>query len=160
MPKVRLSLREIGEIAAIVSVVLSLVFVGLELRNSARAARASAYQQLGIAVTNGWMTKATDRELNDLVSMAEADDPAGWESLSDSDRRLVEAFVVANLRLYETVFHQVDESLLPDDAMASLGWDGFGNTNLVRRTWRRIRPRVTPSFAAYLESVTPQLRAR
>lgn len=154
------SLRQVGEVAAVLGVVCSLVFVGLELRNSARAARASAYQQLGIAVTNGWMTKATNRELNDLISAAEEDDPAGWESMSESDRRLVESFVVANLRLYETVFHQVDEHLLPENAMESLGWDGFGNTNLVRRTWARLRHRVTPRFAEYLESLGPQLRSR
>lgn len=153
----RPSLRQIGEVAAVVGVVFSLVFVGLELRNSARAARASAYQQLGIAVTNGWMTKATNRELNDLLAAAEADDPAAWESLTDSDRRLVESFVVANLRLYETVFHQVEERLLPTNAMESLGWNGFGDTNLMQRTWGQVRGRVTPNFADYLESQSPKL---
>ncbi len=156
----RPSLREIGEVAAVVGVVVSLIFVGLQLRDSARAARASAYQQLGIAVTSGWMTKATNRELNDLIFKAEAADSAGWEGLSESDRRLVESFVVANLRLYETVFHQVDEHLLPANAMESLGWNGFGSTNLVQRTWARVRDRVTPGFANYLESITPQLQNR
>jgi hypothetical protein len=154
------SLRQIGEVAAVLGVVSSLIFVGLELRNNARAARASAYQQLGVAVTNSWMTKAANRELNDLIYTAESDDDTGWESLNESDRRLVESFVVANLRLYETVFHQVEEHLLAKEAMESLGWNGFGNTNLVRRTWARIRDRVTPSFADYLESTTPHLRNR
>jgi hypothetical protein len=156
----RLSIRQIGEAAAVLGVVSSLVFVGLELRNNARAARAAAYQELGIAVTDGWMTKATNRELNDLVYLADADDPAGWERLGESDRRIVESFVVANLRLYETVYLQVDQRLLPPDAMESLGWVGFGDTNLVRRTWPQIRGYVTPSFAEYLEAAAPELRSR
>lgn len=106
------------------------------------------------------MTKATNRELNDLVFVAEAEDSTGWEGLSESDRRLVESFVVANLRLYETVFHQVDGHLLPENAMEALGWTGFGSTRLVQRTWARVRDRVTPGFARYLESITPELKSR
>ena len=152
------SFRPLGEAAAVLGVVASLVFVGLELRNNGRAARAAAYQELGFAAADAWLMKATDRELNDLVEIADADDPAGWEGLDESDRRLVGSYVQGLLRLYETVFLQVDEKLLPADAMESLGWAGFGDANLVLRTWPRVRKYVTPAFAEYLEAGSPQLR--
>jgi hypothetical protein len=152
------SFRKLGEAAAVLGVVGSLVFVGLELRNNGRAARAAAYQELGLAAADTWLMKATDRELNDLVEIADADDPAGWDGLDESDRRLVTSYVQGLVRQYETVFLQVNEKLLPADAMESLGWHGFGETNLVIRTWPRVRKYVTPGFAAYLEAASPQLR--
>ena len=153
------SLRPLGEAAAVLGVVASLVFVGLELRNNGRAARAAAYQELGLAAADTWLMKAANRELNDLVEIADADDPAGWEGLEESDRRLVASFVQGLLRQYETVFLQVDEKLLPPEAMESLGWKGFGEANVVLRTWPRVRKYVTPAFAAYLEAGSPQLRS-
>lgn len=155
----RTSFRQIGEAAAAVGVVASLVFVGLELRDNARAARAAAYQEMGLAAADTWLMKATDRELNDLVEITDADDPAGWEGLGESDRRLVTSYVQGLLRQYETVFLQVREQLLPENAMESLGWMGFGDTNLLLRTWPRVRRYVTPEFAAYLEAGSPQLRS-
>jgi hypothetical protein len=150
-------MRQLGEAAAVVGVVASLVFVGLELRDNARAARAAAYQELGLAAADAWFMKATDRELNDLIEIADAEDPAGWEGLDESDRRLVASYVQGLLRQYETVFLQVNEQLLEADAMESLGWKDFGSAKLVIRTWPRVRRYVTPGFAAYLEERSPQL---
>ena len=152
------SVREWGEAIAVLGVVSSLVFVGFELRNNGRAARAAAYQELGVAVADAWMVKATDRELNDLVNHARAVDPAMWESFSESDRNLVDSYVMANLRLMETVYLQVDQKLLPPEALELLGWGGFAETHLLQRTWPRVRGRVTPPFAAYLENRAPSLR--
>jgi hypothetical protein len=158
MPKT--SIRQFAEVAAAVGVVASLVFVGLELRDNSRAARAAAYQELGLAAADSWLMKASDRELNDLVEIADADDPAEWEALTVSDRRLVESYVQGLLRQYETVFLQVNEKLLPAAAMESLGWNGFSDTNLLIRTWSVVGKRTTPGFAAYLEDMSPQLRTQ
>jgi len=49
------SVREIGEVVAVLGVMASLAFVGLELRESRISARATAYQELGIAVADNWM---------------------------------------------------------------------------------------------------------
>ena len=67
------TVRHVGEAAAALGVVASLVFVGLELRDNARAARAAAYQEIGLAAADTWLMKATDRELNDLVEIADAE---------------------------------------------------------------------------------------
>jgi hypothetical protein len=156
----RTSIRQLAEVAAALGVVGSLVFVGFELRDNSRAARAAAYQELGLAAADSWLMKASDRELNDLVEIADAEDPAEWEALTQSDRRLVASYVQGLLRQYETVFLQVNENLLPEDAMDSLGWNGFGDANLLIRTWPMVRKYVTPRFSAYLEQRSPQLRSR
>ncbi len=44
------SIRDVGEAVALLGVIASLVFVGLEIRENRIAARAAAYRELGIAV--------------------------------------------------------------------------------------------------------------
>ena len=135
----------------------SLVFVGLELRQSRIAARAAAYQELGIAVADNWMDRANNRELNDLVYLATTADSAAWAALSESDVYLLRSYTVANVRLYETVYLQVQQELLNPNALETLGWTYFLNSTLLARMWPEIRPVVTPAFAAYLEGEQPSL---
>jgi hypothetical protein len=156
MPK--RSIREVGEAVALVGVIASLVFVGLELRETRIAARAAAYQELGIAVADNWMGRANDRVLNDLVHLAMTADSATWSNVSASDAYLLRSYVLANVRLYETVYLQVEQGLLRADALANLGWVHLLNSKLLARLWPDVRPAVTPAFAAHLEREQPALR--
>lgn len=151
------SVRDVGEAVAVMGVVASLVFVGLELRETRIAARAAAYQELGIAVADNWMGRANDRELNDLVLLATMADSASWAEVSASDVYLLRSYVVANLRLYETAYLQVEQQLLEVDALERLGWTGMLNSRLLLRMWPHVRPMVTPGFADYLEAEQPLL---
>jgi hypothetical protein len=158
MPK--RSIREVGEAVALLGVVASLVFVGLELRQSRIAARASAYQELGIAIADNWMGRANDRALNDLVALASTADSVTWASVNESDVYLVRSYVAANLRLHETVYLQVDQGLLDPGALDTLGWSYFIRSTLLVRMWSHVRPLVTPRFAEYLESENSELADR
>ena len=151
----RRSLRDIGEAVALLGVVASLGFVGLELRQSRIAAQAAAYQELGIAIADNWMGRANNRELNDLVLVAATADSATWADLNASDVWLLRSYVLANLRLYETAYLQVEENLLEADALERLGWTNFLNSEFLERMWPQARSMVSPVFAAYLEAERP-----
>ena len=151
------SVREIGEVIALLGVIASLVFVGLELRESRISARAAAYQELGIAIAENWMVRANDRELNDLVYLSMTADSAAWAEVSPSDIYLLRSYTLANLRLYETAYLQVEQGLLQSDALETLGWGHFLRSRLLARLWPHIRPAVSPRFADYLESQQPAL---
>ena len=150
-------MRGIGEAVAVVGVVASLVFVGLELRQSRIASQAAAYQELGIAIADNWMGRANDRELNDLILVAATGDSASWAALDASDLYLVRSYAVANIRLYETAYLQVEQDLLGVDALDRLGWTNLLNSQFLERVWPDARPMVSPAFAAYLEAEQPQL---
>lgn len=155
MPKP--SVRDVGEAVAVIGVVASLAFVGLELRETRIAARAAAYQELGIAVAENWMDRANDRQLNDLVMWATTADSTSWSETSASDIYLLRSYVVSNLRLYESARLQVEQGLLHEDALERLGWTGLMNSLLLERMWPHVKPMVTPGFASYLETVQPAL---
>ena len=148
----RLSAREVGEIVAILSVVLSLLFVGLQLRQNALVSRASAYQELGIAMAEGWRLRASDRELNDLVFRAGSTDPDDWSKLTDSDIRRVRALVLSTLRIYQSAYLEVQEGLLRPEALQDLGIDAFSNTRLLQNMWPSVRGGLSAEFADYLAS--------
>lgn len=154
MPK--RSIRDIGEAIALVGVVASLVFVGLELRQNRISARAAAYQELGIAIADNWMGRANDRALNDLVRVASTADSATWAEVGESDRYLLRSYVAANLRLHETVYLQVEQGLLEPDALDTLGWTYFLDSTLLLRMWPDVRALVTPAFADYLTREKPE----
>ena len=114
-------LKNIIEIVGIFGVLVSLVFVGLELRDSNVQARAAAYQAIGIATSEFHQTM--DDRLNLLFEQAfDAQALASW-TFSDwlaADRRLR-----ADLRLYETILLQVEQGLLDEAAIDNLGFSGF-----------------------------------
>ena len=153
----RRSMREIGEVVALLGVVASLAFVGLELRQTRIAAQATAYQELGIAIADNWMGRANNRVLNDLVLVASTADSATWADLDTSDVYLLRSYALANIRLYETAYLQVEENLLEGDALERLGWTNFLNSKFLERMWPQARPMVSPAFAAYLEAERPVL---
>ncbi len=155
--KPRPPVRVIAEAIALIGVVLSLVFIGMELRQNAVAARAAAYQDLGIAVTELWMAAATNRDLSDAWGRVLMADSASWSEFDPSDRLLVTNYFVAILRLYETTFLQVEEGLLDAEALESLGWGTFREDHPLWRLWPDVQEFVTPEFAAYLETPLCQL---
>ncbi len=158
MPK--RTIREVGEAVALIGVVASLVFVGLELRESTIAARAAAYQELGVAVADNWMGRANDRALNDLIHIAATGDSASWANLNASDVYLLRSYALANIRLYETVYLQVEQKLLDANALERLGWTNLLHSLFLERMWPEVRSMVTPAFASYLEAERPELGSR
>ena len=148
----RLSARAIGEVVAVLGVVLSLFFVGLQIRQNAVVSRASAYQDLGIAMAEGWRLRASDRELNDLIYRAGSTDPDVWSNLTDSDIRRVRAYILSTLRIYQSAYLEVQEGLLRPEALDDLGIGGFRENNLLRNMWPFVRGTLSVEFADYLAS--------
>ncbi len=59
----KLSLRGIGEAIAVIGVIGSLIFVGLEVRQNTIQSRAEAYQSIGLATSLDWIAVSMDRDL-------------------------------------------------------------------------------------------------
>jgi len=148
----RPSVRIVGEVVAVVSVVLSLVFVCLQLRQSTIAETASAYQELGIAMSEGFRIRATDRGLNDVLAGAASSDPAVWATMSDSDKDLARVYVLSVMRVYQSAFLEVREGLLRPEALEELGISGFKRSNLLQNVWPRVKVSLSPESATYLEA--------
>ncbi len=139
--------KNIFEAVGLVAIVASLIFLGLEIRQSNVQARAAAYQAIGIAIAAAYDSKAHDRQFVVLNQKSlDAMDKADWGQFL--------AKMTGIARLGETVLLQVEQGLLPPDALDRLGFIGWKKIFEDRKTaciWPLIRPEVSSSFREFVE---------
>lgn len=142
-----MSRKAIRETLAALGVIASLLFVGYEIRQNTIAARASAYQSIGIATASAFDSAAHDPQwLESVQKPAEAMDATDWTQFY--------TYMTIFARLGETVLLQIEQGLLPEDAMERLGYRAWTSINSSPKTacvWPLIRSRVSTSFREYVE---------
>ena len=139
--------KDIRESVGLLLVVASMVFVGFEIRQNTVASRAAAYQAIGIATAAAFDSQAHDRQyLKAVTQGAAAMDTIDWW------QRAMKLTVFA--RLGETVLLQVEDGVLPTDAMVRLGyvgWQGIFDEATEACVWPLIRSGVSESFRRFVE---------
>lgn len=141
-----------GEALAALGVIASLLFVGMQIRQSNTQAKAAAYQAIGAATAEAFDSWAHDAELSAVWLMDPAEmDQVEWEQLT----RKFTVFA----RLGEMVLLQIDLGVLDPDAMKTLGYGGwrtFLQNSKLACMWPRIVPGVSDEFRDFVEQGAPQ----
>lgn len=135
------------EAVGMVGIVVSLVFVGYEIRQNTVASRAAAYQTIGIASAARQASYAEDPDLARLAT----DDPEKLAKMSNLDWERIVRDELAWHRLGETVFLQVEAGLLPSDALARLGYAQGFNGLRSACVWPVVREFMGDGYRAYME---------
>jgi len=141
--------KTIRETLGVLGVIASLIFVGVEIRQNTIASRAAAYQAIGIATATAFDNTAHNRRLiiNAHATTAAEMDEIDWLQWAN----LMSGYA----RLGETLLLQVEEGILPADAMERLGYVGwrsiFQNPKMAC-VWPLVRPGVSPSFREFVET--------
>lgn len=137
------------EVLAGASVVASLLFVGLQVRQNTIAIRGETRQALAAGIRNWLLTVSTDDELSDLMYTVQG----GGEVTPADTFRLMNGYF-ALYRYHENVYLQVREGSLDESAFLSYGWSGniLYETPFVRWHWGRVRHRFHPNFVAAMEA--------
>jgi hypothetical protein len=143
--------KQVIEITGAIAVVLSLIFVGLELRQSTVASKAASYQALGMTSIETWRLKAENRDLNNIIDKFSRASDIEVSNMRASDISLARAFVISVLRANETAFLQVESGLLDPEAMVYLGMEGFMNCNLLQRMWPQVKGSLSIEYLDYLD---------
>lgn len=143
------------ELVGIFGILVSLIFVGIELRNSNVQAKAAAFQAIGIATSEFHQTM--DDRLNLLYE--QAFDEKALKTWSYSDWLAVDRRLRADLRLFETALLQVEQGLLGEETIVNLGFAAFGENFLsipaVACLWPRLSQgpgRVGPQVRTWIEN--------
>ncbi len=127
--------KPIREAVAAVGVILSLLFVGLELRQNTLAVRATALNDLATGSREWTLAIASNPALAAVM--------ASWlagDSLGRTERLMAVSTVIALLRNVENVFLQVEAGAVDESALVSYGFGGVGG------------PFASPHFAEYWET--------
>ncbi len=148
--------KAIRETLGFVAVVVSMVFVGMEIRQNTIAARAAAYQGIGFQSANIWHGWSRDPAFSDLRNLAS--DTATWDEIDETGWTQLSAALTGSMRSWETLYLQVQEGLLPEDAMTRFGWGINFWPASFERLWPEVRTNLDDEFARYVEQqfgVTP-----
>lgn len=138
------------ESVGLIAVFAGLIFVGLEIRQNNQLAQAAAFQEIGFATAQNWYDMAQDPDFNRIILRHFYADPAWW---AEQDPRDVERLItlwIGYLRVYETIYLQVDLGLLDEAAMDRLGWGFVRDLPALQYLWPHLGLVVGPTFSEYI----------
>lgn len=146
----RTSPRFIGEMVGLVAVVVSLGFVGFEIRQNTTAVKSATTQAISDQAMALTLAMATDEHLPSLVQKMSSGTPPS--EFSAEDRQRLQLVVVAGLRRQENLYAQVQAGVLDETALRNVSFDFYRNT-FVNENWTQLREFFDSDFARYWDEV-------
>jgi hypothetical protein len=142
--------KNVREMLATLGVIVSLVFVGLEIRQNTAATRGQTRQELA-ALNQEWlMLLAADSAFSELYFRAWDDE--GEIAPHEHDR--VEFMMTLEMRRLENVFFQYREGLVDESALRSYGLQSLEIDHPRFQEWwitQGWRDAFHPDFVSFLE---------
>jgi len=139
------------ELVGIVAIVVSLVFVGYELRQSTAIARSDAYTSFSSRFMELASGAALDKRMSGLISQVNQGDVP--EDFEPDERVSIRMYQAAAVRVWEGLFRSVQAGVLPEEALESAANGVLINNNFFRSTWVSTKRLYTDDFVAYFESL-------
>lgn len=141
--------KAVRETLGFLSIVASLVFVGIEIQQNTAVARATALNELASGAREFLLTVGADGEASAILRR--------WregQELTVDETQQAEYLVMALLRNFENVFMQAATGVVAADALSSYA---YTNSNIARTErfqafWPTARPRFHPDFVAAFEA--------
>ena len=139
----------LGEWAGAIAVVASLLYVGGQVHQNNRIARAEAYRD----VTLSW-AKMLHLWANDPAAAKVLVNFGGDIVLADLPEDVRNPYLLrtaATIRVFETIYRQVTEGIFEEDALDMLWGQAAANTPLFQDAWRVLRGSYSPTFRNFVE---------
>lgn len=146
----------LAEICSAIAVVLSLIFVGLQVRQgtaqtalNTRAIEVSAYQELTAQIASLNTLQIQNPRLSVLRGRA----LDGGEPDSYEDRLLLEAFFRIAYRHGDMAFRQFENELIDEQTLDSMLAPvyGYARTSTGQDLWRRMSSLLNSGFKRYVD---------
>ena len=146
-----------GELIGGLAIIVSLIYVGLQIRQGTNASRAATNQSFS-AQYSDLILQITRPEVRDIYWRG----IAGLRNLEGSENAAFMALMSSIMRTYETFFFERDEGRF-DSRM----WDGYMaqmfdlyNNEGVREYWAIRKHQFADEFEAYVESQSSMVEAK
>jgi hypothetical protein len=143
----------VAEITSAIAVVVSLIYIGLEVNQNTAAVQANTHQSL---IDYGWgQTEIllTNETLANLVEKAESNS----EALTARERALFYEYTTWRLATWESVFMNHEQGLVDEDVWRA--WDGYYRLLTLDKPgyakfWRDNRNSFYAPFMDHVDSLT------
>ena len=137
--------KSISQLAAILSVILSLLFVGYEIRQNTAVARSEANNEFSTRTTELLVAVATDQRMSLLVS--QIGDGKLPKDFSPEDHISIRYLLTAAVRNMEGAYRSSQEGIVlekpPNMPLA--------DNDFFRSTWSTAKGKYTADFVEYFE---------
>ena len=142
--------RNIIEIFGIISVVGSLIFVGIEIKQNTSVVRGATQQAVSSQVSEMYRIVSESERMAELMNGALKG--ASKSDLSESDYVSFWNFQMMGLRRIENIYLQYKNGLLTEDAFSRIGM-GIYRTKLVREVWEERKGDFEKDFVIFFENL-------
>lgn len=150
-------LASIASIIASASVVVSLIFIGMQLRQNAHLTRMAAAQTSAQLLSENFGRVIENADLAELLVRTRAED--GVEPWKPGEYLRVSNFLSASFRHFEVLHthrrHNIFEEELWQGSESRMR-DSLSNPG-VRTWWHDCKTNYAPSFAAFVDSLCAQI---
>jgi len=138
------------ELIGFISVIASLVFVGMEISQNTTAVRGSTNQAISDQASELYLTIATDRNLAGLVKKLYDDVPK--EDFDSIDEMQLFLTVMTGLRRVENIYLQLEDNILDDRAFDRIGLS-FYRSKYGRQIWEENKQFFDRNFVPFFEEL-------
>ncbi len=145
-------IRQIFELTGLLSVVVSLAFVGFEIRQNTSAVRSATYIAISNQVIDISRDIATDERLSRLTHLMLVENIRGDE-LNPEELISLQMHVNAGLRRIENIYLQVQAGILDSSAFDQIAVSNYYRTNIARETWDMFGKYFDKGFISHFEAL-------
>lgn len=138
------------ELIGFISVIASLIFVGMEISQNTTAVRGATNQAISDQASELYLTIATDRNLAGLVKKL-YDDVLREDFDSIDDMQLFMT-VLTGLRRVENIYLQIEDNILDDRAFDRIGLS-FYRSKYGRQIWEENKQFFDRKFVSFFEEL-------
>jgi len=143
----------IGQLIGAAGVIASLIFVGIQVRQSVRASKASAFQELVSTIIAVNMAHVENPALIKVIDRA-----GKGGTLTPAEHRLYVPLILAAIRLAQSAHYQAQLGLLDGSKLESVVYNLVRHlkTDAGRTIWTELGQRSDTQFREYIESLLDQ----
>jgi hypothetical protein len=144
-------MSDISQIIASVAVVVSLIYVGIQVSDNARAVRSAAANDAAVAMQNWYLAVGSNRQMSDIF----IDSMRGTGQLSVEDEFQYLMMQHAGFLALQNSYLLGEEGTLDPSIAASITAIILGVKDLpgFELYWRQRRDYLHPGFVAYVEEL-------
>ena len=142
--------RQYIEIAGLLSIIASLIFVGAEIRQNTIAIRGATQQEISLQLSE-MLTLVVENERIAYL-MDEAFNGTTKAEMSRVDFSRFRAFANIGFRRIENIYLQHRNGFISDDAFQRIGWDYY-QSPLLREIWEDRKKGFNSDFVIFYEKM-------
>ncbi|MFV1985682.1 MAG: hypothetical protein ACC682_00260 [Gemmatimonadota bacterium] len=142
--------RGVRDLVGFIGVVLSMLFVGLEVRQNTTAVRSATQQAIADQANTLDLLVASDPAMARLMGRLFEEQITFADAADDPELLQLAFFVRAALRRVENIYLQVENGVLDEAAFDRIGY-GFYRTPFARSVWVDMKNSFDPSFRAFFD---------